>query len=893
MPELPTVYEPREVEDRLYRFWEEGGYFGAQPNPGRTPFTVVMPPPNITGALHLGHGMDETLQDILVRWRRMQGYEALWVPGTDHAGIATQNVVERELAKEGISRHDLGREAFIARVWEWREQYGTRIVNQLKRLGCSCDWGRLRFTMDPGLSRAVRKVFVDLFDAGLIYRGNRIINWCPRCGTAIADVELDHSEHEGELVRFRYPLEGGGDLVVATTRLETMLGDVAIAVNPADDRYRDIVGRFAIHPFNGRKLAVIADEAVDPAFGTGAVKITPAHDQTDFEIAERHSLEAINIFDTRARVNEAGGRFAGMDRYDAREAVRSALDELGLLIGATPHSYAIARCDRCHTIVEPWLSEQWFVHMEPLARPAIEAVESGRTTFSPERWTKYYLNWMEQIRDWCISRQLWWGHRIPVFYCDACGEVWAALEDPEHCRRCGAGHPRQDPDVLDTWFSSQLWPFSTLGWPEQTGDLAYFYPTSVLVTGYEIIHLWVARMMMAGLRTQGEVPFASVYIHGIVRDAQGRKMSKSLGNVVDPIDLMERYGTDALRFMIAEHATGQDIFLHEEWTAGARNFANKLWNAARLVMMHLGAQPGGQPGDTQRASEPPSRDLSLADRWILARLSVTIKEVTEGLEAFDLSAAAKAVYAFVWNEFCDWYLEAAKLALREANAGGATRAVLRFVLEAVLRLLHPFMPFVTEEIWQQLPVAGGGSAEGADPSIMRAPWPAPFAVEGAAAALEEFSWVQGVVSAVRSFRADHHVEAGAKIRAELVAASPEVRSALERERPALEALGRLAEISVGAEAGPVVLGAPATRLVAGPVDVVIPLAGVLNLDAERARLRKALEQADAEVRRLEAKLANDAFRAKAPPAVVAGEERKLAEAQATRAKLDAQLEELA
>ncbi|HEU5002473.1 MAG TPA: valine--tRNA ligase [Actinomycetota bacterium] len=881
MPELPTVYEPREVEDRLYRFWEDGGYFGAQPNPDRTPFTVVMPPPNITGALHLGHGMDETLQDILVRWRRMQGYEALWVPGTDHAGIATQNVVERELAKEGISRHDLGREGFIARVWEWREQYGTQIVNQLKRLGCSCDWNRLRFTLDPGLVRAVRTLFVDLFDAGLIYRGNRIINWCPRCGTAIADVELEHSEHEGELVQFRYPLEGGGDITVATTRLETMLGDVAIAVNPADERYRSLVGRFAIHPFNGRKLAVVADEAVDPAFGTGAVKITPAHDQTDFEIAERHGLEAINIFDTRARVTDAGGRFAGMDRYDAREAVRTALDDLGLLVGSTPHSYAIARCYRCHTIVEPWLSEQWFVKMEPLARPAIEAVESGRTRFSPERWTKYYLNWMEQVRDWCISRQLWWGHRIPVFYCDACGDVWAALEDPEHCRSCGAGHPRQDPDVLDTWFSSQLWPFSTLGWPEQTEDLAYFYPTSVLVTGYEIIHLWVARMMMAGLRTQGDVPFTSVYIHGIVRDAQGRKMSKSLGNVVDPLDLLERYGTDALRFMIAEHATGQDIFLHDEWTAGARNFANKLWNASRLVMMHL--------GDTGRLDAPPTGDLALADRWILARLSATIGEVTGGLEGFDLSAAAKAVYAFVWNEFCDWYLEAAKLALREANAGGATRAVLRYVLEAVLRLLHPFMPFVTEEIWQKLPAA----MDAEDPSIMRAPWPQPFEVAGGQAAVEEFGWVQGVISAVRSFRADHHVEAGAKIRAELVASSGGVRSALERERPTLEALGRLAEVSVVPGAGTAEGRGPATRLVAGPVDVVIPLAGVLNLDAERARLRKALDQAESEVRRFETKLGNESFRAKAPPAVVAGEERKLAEAQATREKLQAQLEELA
>ena len=888
MSEQPLAYEPREVEDRLYRFWEEGGYFGAHPNPERKPFTIVIPPPNITGVLHLGHGLDETLQDVLIRWRRMQGYEALWIPGTDHAGIATQNVVERQLAKEGLTRQDLGREAFVARVWEWREKYGDAIIAQLKRLGASCDWSRLRFTMDPGLSAAVRRVFVMLYNEGLIYRGNRIINWCPRCGTAIADVELDHGEHQGELVEFRYLLadegQGPGEISVATTRLETMLGDVAIAVNPDDPRYADRIGRRAVHPFDGRLLPIVADPAVDPAFGTGAVKITPAHDQTDFEIAARHNLERINILDGQARINEHGGRFAGLDRYQAREAVREALREKGLLVGSTPHSYAIARCARCQTVVEPWLSEQWFVRMEPLARPAIAAVEEGRTRFYPERWTRFYLNWMEQIRDWCISRQLWWGHRIPVFTCDNCGEVWAAEEDPEACRRCGTASPRQDPDVLDTWFSSQLWPFSTLGWPEKTPDLDYFYPTAVLVTGYEIIHLWVARMIMSGLYCMGDVPFSWVYVHGIVRDAQGRKMSKSLGNVIDPLELMDRYGTDALRFMLAEHATGQDIFLNEEWTAGARNFANKLWNASRFVIMNLS-------GTRADFSLPDRQSLTIADRWVLSRLNATIGEVTANLEGFEISAAAKALYAFVWNEFCDWYLEAAKTSLREdaTPQQAAARQVLAYALAAILRLLHPFMPFITEEIWQRLP----GAAEAAgDPSIMRGPWPEPRDELADPAAEQDFRRLQEVVSALRSFRAGHRLEAGAQLAVNLSAADPAALQALAGQGDALAALGRVSEISFSANGrGPADPG-PSTRLVAGPVDIVIPLAGVLDLEAERDRLRRALEKIRAEEERFEAKLGNAGFRGKAPADVVAGEERKLAEARATRAKLEGQLGEI-
>ncbi len=582
--EMPKVYAPAEVEDRLYREWESKGYFHAEIDPEKDPFTIVIPPPNVTGALHIGHALDHTLQDVLIRFKRMQGNPTLWLPGMDHAGIATQNVVERELRSQGLTRHDLGREKFVETVWEWKELYGGKITEQDRRLGSSLDWERERFTMDEGLSRAVRRVFVELYNDGLIYRGNRIINWCPRCGTALSDIEVEHSDYEGVLEQFRYDFEdGSGSLSVATTRLETMLGDTAVAVNPNDPRFTDDIGKFAVHPFSGRRIEIIADDAVDMEFGTGAVKMTPAHDPTDFEVAERHDLEKISIMDGQAIINANGAPFEGMDRYDAREAVRRALQEKGLYEGSTPHNYAIGKCSRCGTIVEPWLSEQWFVSMKPLAEPAIAAVKDGRTQFYPARWTNYYLNWMEGIRDWCISRQLWWGHRIPVWYCDN-GHQWAAMDDPTECPECSSSEIHQDPDVLDTWFSSQLWPFSTLGWPAETEDLDYFYPTSVLVTGYEIIHIWVSRMMMAGLRFMNEVPFEWVYIHGIVRDAQGRKMSKSLGNVIDPLELIDQYGTDALRFSLVEHATGQDIFLSTEWVSGSRNFVNKLWNAARFVL---------------------------------------------------------------------------------------------------------------------------------------------------------------------------------------------------------------------------------------------------------------------------------------------------------------------
>ncbi len=872
--EIPKVYVPREVEDRLYRDWEAKGYFHTDPDPRRKPFTIVIPPPNITGALHIGHALDHTLQDVLVRFKRMQGYAALWLPGTDHAGIATQNVVERSLREQGLTRHDLGRERFVERVWEWKELYGNQIFQQDRRLGASLDWSRERFTMDPGLSRAVRKVFVDLYNEGLIYRGNRIINWCPRCGTALSDIEVEHSDYDGQLEQFRYELEdGSGSVSVATTRLETMLGDTAVAVNPKDPRYAEAIGKFAVHPFSGRRLQIIADDAVDMEFGTGAVKMTPAHDPTDFEVAERHGLEKVSIMDGQARINVNGTPFEGMDRYEAREAVRKALQDKGLYEGSTPHHYSIGRCSRCGTIVEPWLSEQWFVKMRPLAEPAIAAVKDGRTRFYPARWTNYYLNWMESIRDWCISRQLWWGHRIPVWYCDN-GHRWAALDDPTGCPECGSSEITQDPDVLDTWFSSQLWPFSTLGWPDETEDLAYFYPTSVLVTGYEIIHLWVARMMMSGLKFMGDVPFEWVYIHGIVRDAQGRKMSKSLGNVIDPLELIDRFGTDALRFSLVEHATGQDIFLSTEWVSGSRNFVNKLWNATRFVLVNSGEQAVGGIPDSGR--------LDLSDRWILSRLASTIEEVTRQLESFEVASAARNVYEFIWSEFCDWYIEAAKVRLssEDPQVAGTVRAVLVNVLEQALRLAHPFIPFVTEELWLLLPI------EHDKPSIMISPWPASAGQVADADAEASFDRVKGVVSTIRSFRSEYGISPKARLKPAVSSEDPADLEALRRDTALLSRLAGLDDLTV---ADSLDGSAGAARLIAGNVEVSVPLEGLVDVAAEGERLRRLIDKAGIEVDKIEAKLGNQGFVGRAPEAVVAEQRRRLEEQKATLAKLEAQL----
>ncbi|MGQ0679451.1 MAG: valine--tRNA ligase [Actinomycetota bacterium] len=874
--EMPKVYDPTEVESRLYRIWEDRGYFRAEVDHGREPFCIAIPPPNVTGVLHIGHALDNTLQDVLIRHKRMQGYATLWIPGTDHAGIATQNVVERELRKEGLTRHDLGRERFVERVWEWKQLYGNRIVEQLRRLGASCDWTRERFTMDPGLSRAVRKVFVDLYDAGLIYRGNRIINWCPRCETALSDIEVDHEQYEGRLDRFRYDFEdGSGAISVATTRLETMLGDTAIAVNPADERYRAAVGRFAIHPFSGRRIPIVPDDVVEMQFGTGAVKITPAHDATDFDISERHDIPKLSILDGKARINGNGAPFTGMDRYEAREAVRTALEVKGIYEGFTPHDYAIGKCSRCGTIVEPWLSEQWFVKMQPLAEPAIAAVREGRTRFHPPRWTNYYLNWMEQVKDWCISRQLWWGHRIPVWYCDN-GHSFASLEDPSACAECSSVQVRQDPDVLDTWFSSQLWPFSTLGWPEQNEELSYFYPTSVVVPGYEIIHLWVSRMIMSGLRFMDDVPFRRVFVHGIVRDAQGRKMSKSIGNVIDPLELIDKFGTDALRFTLAEHATGQDIFLTTEWVSGARSFCNKLWNAARFVLSHAGTR--------QVAALPPAERLDISDRWILSRLSTTTAEFTEQLERFDVAGAAKLIYEFIWSEFCDWYIEAAKLRLSSPDEQVVTDAVsvLVWVLEQALRLAHPIMPFVTEEIWLKLPV--DRPAE----SIMLAPWPRPDESMSDAEAEVQFSRVRSAVSAIRSFRSERGISPKRRLSPVAAVEDPQIAGTIEQHQELICRLAGLDSLALQ----PCLEGIAGARVLAGPLEMVVPLEGLLDTAAEEERLRKLIVRAEQEAAKISSKLGSPGFLSKAPDHVVAEQRRRLQEQTSALATLQAQLDAL-
>jgi valyl-tRNA synthetase len=871
--DFPTAYEPGGIERRWYETWERHGLFRARPNPDKSPYTIVIPPPNVTGALHIGHAFEHTLQDGFIRRARMQGYETLWLPGTDHAGIATQNVVERELAREGIDRRQLGRQKFVERVWEWKQEYGGRILDQMRRLGDSCDWERERFTMDEGLSRAVRTVFVRWFEDGLIYRGRRIINWCPRCTTALSDIEVRHEDTTGDLVTFHYPLaDGSGYIPVATTRVETMLGDSGVAVHPDDDRYRGLVGKRVRHPFfPDRDVPIVADEAVDPSFGTGAVKVTPAHDAADFEIGERHDLAQINIFDEVARTNSNAGRFRGLDRYDARRAVLEKLQHLNLVEKVErPYVHPVGHCDRCGTEVEPWLSEQWFVRMKPLVGPALEAVRAGRIRIQPRRFIKSYEDWMENIRDWCISRQLWWGHRIPVWYCDDCGEVFASLEDRDECQSCGSRNVRQDEDVLDTWFSSQLWPFSTLGWPDESADLAYFYPTTLMAPGYEILYLWVARMITSGLYFMGDVPFREVLIHGIVRDFEGKKMSKSLGNVVDPLNMIELYGADALRFSLAFAAVpGNDTNISEDRIEGARNFANKLWNAARFVLLSLG---------DERPPLPAPDHLQVDDRWILSRLDETIDEVDRQLETFNWSEALRALHRFSWSEFCDWYIELAKLKLEDERSG-ATKGVLAHVLDRVLRLLHPTMPFITEELWSRLRPDQG--------SIMVAAWP-PAEGRRDREARDTMERFRDLVVALRRVKVDYGIAPGKRIAVQVSAGehAAEIRD-LAR---ATAALARLSSLEVTDE-----LPDPsghARTLTPGGIEASVALGGVVDVAAERRRVLARISEIEGDIGRAERKLSDDAFRTKAPGAVVAKEQAKLAEARAARAKLEAQLEAL-
>ena len=898
---LPAQYSPSRTEGPLYAWWQEQGFFRARADTGRPPYTIVIPPPNVTAVLHMGHGLNNTIQDVIIRWRRMQGFEALWQPGTDHAGIATQNVVERRLANDGKTRFDLGREEFVREVWRFVNDTGSTILEQLRAIGSSCDWERTRFTLDDGLSRAVREVFVRLYEKGLIYRGNYIINWCPRCLTALSDEEAEPEDTEGKLYHLRYPLAASGSagslprlpdgrpyLVVATTRPETMLGVVAVAVHPEDARFGGVVGAEVDLPLTGRRVPVLADEFVDPEFGTGAVKITPAHDPNDFEMARRHGLAAIDIMTPEATLNDRVPEpFRGLHRSSARTAVMEALQAAGLVEKVQPHSHAVPHCYRCNTVVEPRLSEQWFVRMQPLAEPALAASREGRVTFTPDRWTKVYEHWMENIRDWCISRQLWWGHRIPVWYCQApdCGEMIVAREDPTECTRCGSASIVQDPDVLDTWFSSWLWPFSTLGWPEETPDLETFYPTQTLVTAPEILFFWVARMIMAGIEFQGEEPFRDVLLHGTVRDHLGRKMSKSLGNGIDPLDVVQRYGADALRFtLISGMGVGADVLLNYEdldsTFAPGRNFANKLWNAGRFALINIGDEP------VRDVAEVADR-LELADRWILSRMTRATAEVTDRLERFRLNEAAHAGYNFFWSELADWYLEMIKPRLRGEMGEGsrdAARATLVRVLDTTMRLLHPITPFITETVWQRLPRRTDDA-----PSIMVAEWPSPDSRWEDADAEAAVSEVQEVVASVRNLRAEYGVAPGAKVRLQVADESGRLMPLLERSARVLHDLARVEEIA--ALNPPRGIGASA--VLRSGTELFMPLEGVIDLEKERTRLKGELERTVSLAQSARKRLENESFVARAPAEVVEREREKLASVEEQREKLERTLRALA
>ena len=889
---MPKAYDPSQVEGALYQFWLEGGYFKPRIDSAKQPFCIIMPPPNVTGELHLGHALTATIEDCLIRWHRMQGDPTLWLPGVDHAGIATQNVVEKEIAKEGLTRHDLGREMFLERVWAWVRKVRGIISHQHMRLGASCDWDREVFTMDPGPQRAVRTTFVRLYKDGLIYRGERIINWCPRCQTALSDLEVEHEERDSHLWYVRYPLldESGQPtdeyVVIATTRPETIVADVAVAVNPKVERWRKIVGRKALLPIVERQIPIVADEAVDPEFGTGALKITPGHDITDFEIGERHGLPAIVAIAADGMMNDEAGPYKGMDRNQCRRAIVADLERLGFLEKTVPHRHAIGQCQRCDTVVEPIVSQQWFVNTGPLAGPAIEAVRDGRIRILPKRFERVYMHWMENIRDWCISRQLWWGHRIPVWYCQGCGEVIVEMEDPARCPRCGSAALEQDPDVLDTWFSSALWPHSTLGWPEDAEDLRYFYPTSVLETGYDILFFWVARMIMMGLYNVKDVPFHYVYLHGIVRDEQGRKMSKSVGNVIDPLESVDKYGCDALRFTLATGgAPGADFRIYDEKLEGGRNFANKIWNAARFVVQSMGGEPVRLP-NVEASTLASRRDWPLEDRWIVSRLLRTAAEVNQMLAEFQINEAGRALYDFFWSEYCDWYLEMAKVRMRQGDSRALP--VLTDVLQVSLRLLHPFMPFVTEAIWQHLRerVEGLGEALIVE-SYPRGEMAADLEAEERATVLIE------VVRAIRNIRAERGVDPARYVEAYVASdgRGTETLPALEASRPILEALARVRPLHLLADASSAPSKGVATAVLAG-AQVVLPLAGMMDLEAERKRISSQLADAEAESSRLRLKLANEGFRAKAPAAVVAREEEKLASAQARVEALRQRLAEL-
>ena len=871
MKELPKTYDPSASEEKLYKFWNDSGFFNAEVDENKKPFTIVIPPPNVTGQLHMGHAFDETLQDILIRFKRMQGYSALWMPGTDHAGIATQIKVEENLRKEeGLTRYDLGREKFLERVWDWKHQYGSRIIEQLKKLGSSCDWRRERFTMDEGCSKAVKEVFVNLYEKGLIYKGHRIINWCPNCATALSDAEVEYENQAGKLWHIRYPLtDGSGELVVATTRPETFMGDTGVAVNPNDERYKHLIGKTCILPIMNREIPIFGDEYVDMEFGTGCVKVTPCHDPNDFEMGQRHNLEQILVFNEDATVNENGGKYKGLDRYACREAVIKDLEEGGYLVKIEEHEHNVGTCYRCGTTVEPMTSAQWFVKMAPLAKPAMDVVNDGRVKFVPERFSKTYLRWMENVHDWCISRQLWWGHRIPAYYCDDCGEMVVAREDVTVCPKCGGKHMHQEEDVLDTWFSSALWPFSTLGWPDKTKELDYFYPTSVLVTGYDIIFFWVARMIFSGMEQMKEEPFKTVYIHGLVRDAQGRKMSKSLGNGIDPLEIIDKYGADALRFtLVTGNSPGNDMRFSTEKVEASRNFANKIWNASRFVQMNLTIDKAELP-----------ETLALEDKWILSKFNDLVKAVTENIDKYELGLAVQKLYDFIWDNFCDWYIEIVKPRLQnkdDVQANENAQKVLCYVLSNTMKLLHPFMPFITETIWQALPHDGE--------SIMVSKWPEyqdslNFAVEA-----EQVETIMDTIRSIRARRAEMNVPPSKKAQVILFT---ENRQAYEAGSTFFAKLAYASEIQF-VDAAPSNVEAMVSVVTKG-AQVYMPMGELVDFEKEKARLEKEKAKVQKDIDFVMKKLNNEGFVAKAPAAVIAQEREKAAKYQELMDKLNASL----
>ncbi len=869
--ELAKAYEPREVEDRIYDFWLSGGYFHAEVDENKRPYSIVIPPPNITGQLHMGHALDETLQDIIIRFRRMQGYSTLWLPGTDHASIATEAKIVEAMRGEGLTKEEIGREKFLERAWEWKKKYGGRIIEQLKKLGSSCDWERERFTLDEGCSKAVREVFVRLYEKGLIYRGERIINWCPHCRTSISDAEVEFSEHDGHFWHLRYPLaDGSGYVQLATTRPETLLGDTAVAVHPEDERYKDIIGKKVILPLVGREIPVVADTYVEQDFGTGVVKITPAHDPNDFEVGLRHDLPVINVMDENAVINENGGKYQGMDRYEARKAIVKDLEEGGFLVKVEPIKHNVGSCYRCSTTVEPRISKQWFVKMKPLAEPAIQVVRDGKVKFVPDRFDKIYYNWMENIRDWCISRQLWWGHRIPAWYCADCGETIVSREAPGACPKCGGIHLHQDEDTLDTWFSSALWPFSTLSWPDETPELKYFYPTDTLVTGYDIIFFWVARMIFSGVEHMHEVPFHTVFIHGLVRDAQGRKMSKSLGNGIDPLEVIDKYGADALRFALATgNSPGNDMRFTDEKLESSRNFANKIWNAARFIHMNI---------DGHDVKNELPAELTLEDRWIVSAFNTVAKEITENLEKFELGIAVQKLYDFLWDQFCDWYIELAKTRLQAGDeTSTGARQVLVWVMTNTLKLLHPFMPFITEEIWQTLPHTGE--------SIMVSEYPKYEESHCYPQDEEEMRRIMEAIRSIRNRRSEMNVPPSRKARVYIATAFAET---FRKGSAFISRLAYASEVEIGES-----FDLPgAVTVVTADAKIYIPMDELVDKKAEIARLSKERETAAKQLAQAEGKLNNPGFMGKAPANVVEGVRAQAAKLSEKIALIDSSIQAL-